>query len=130
MAPYSLYTESSAIYTVPVKSLDTPTHLRFFLYLYYFLYCRIIVKTSKHIWYHVGAKRKLLNKSKSILYLRIIKLSPLALMTALLTIGNLNQLPLERFSSSLEEVPTYAEHLLGAFLSLHGPTHPKPSQFG
>uniref|UniRef100_A0A8C7T4S5 Exocyst complex component 2 n=1 Tax=Oncorhynchus mykiss TaxID=8022 RepID=A0A8C7T4S5_ONCMY len=33
--------------TVPVKSLDTPTHSKVFLYLYYFLHCRIIVKTSK-----------------------------------------------------------------------------------
>jgi hypothetical protein len=31
---------------------------------------------------------------------------------------------------SLEGVPTYAEHLLAAFPSLRGPTHPKPSQFG
>ena len=31
----------------PVKSLDTPTHSRVFLYVYYFLHCRIIVKTSK-----------------------------------------------------------------------------------
>uniref|UniRef100_A0A4W5MKX8 Signal sequence receptor subunit 2 n=1 Tax=Hucho hucho TaxID=62062 RepID=A0A4W5MKX8_9TELE len=31
---------------VPVKSLDTPTHSMVFLYLYYFLHCRIIVKTS------------------------------------------------------------------------------------
>uniref|UniRef100_A0A8C8EW57 exodeoxyribonuclease III n=1 Tax=Oncorhynchus tshawytscha TaxID=74940 RepID=A0A8C8EW57_ONCTS len=33
-------------YTLPVKSLDTPTHSRVFLYLYYFLHYRIIVKTS------------------------------------------------------------------------------------
>ena len=32
--------------TVQVKSLGTPTHSRGFLYLYYFLHCRIIVKTS------------------------------------------------------------------------------------
>ena len=37
-------------YTVPVKTLDTPTHSRAFHYLfYYFLHCRIIVKTSK-LW--------------------------------------------------------------------------------
>ena len=36
-------------HTVPVKSWDTPTHSRVFLYLYYFLHCRIIVKTSK-LW--------------------------------------------------------------------------------
>ena len=35
------------VYTVPVKSLDTPTHSRAFLYLYYFLRCRIKMKTSK-----------------------------------------------------------------------------------
>jgi hypothetical protein len=33
--------------TVPVTSLDTPTRARVFLYLYYFLHCSIIVKTSK-----------------------------------------------------------------------------------
>ncbi|CAB1351332.1 unnamed protein product [Coregonus sp. 'balchen'] len=32
--------------TVPVKSLDTPTHSRVFIYFYYFLHCRIIAKTS------------------------------------------------------------------------------------
>ena len=34
------------------------------------------------------------------------------------------------FSSSLEGVSTYAEHLLAAFPSLCGPTHSKPSQLG
>ena len=34
-------------HTVPVKSLDTPTHSRVFLYFDYFLHCRTIVKTSK-----------------------------------------------------------------------------------
>ena len=43
---------------------------------------------------------------------------------------SLNQLHLECFSNSLEGVPTYAEHLLAAFPSLYGPTHPKPSQLG
>ena len=43
---------------------------------------------------------------------------------------SLNQLHLEYFSNSLEGVPTYTEHLLAAFPSLCGPTHPKPSQFG
>jgi hypothetical protein len=37
----------SSIHTVPVKSLDTPTHSRVFLYFYYFLHCRITVKLSK-----------------------------------------------------------------------------------
>ena len=47
------------IYTVPVKSLDTPTHSRVLLHLYYFLHCRI-VKTSKllnNIWNHVVIKK-------------------------------------------------------------------------
>jgi hypothetical protein len=43
---------------------------------------------------------------------------------------SLNQLHLEWFSNRLEGVPTYAEHLLAAFPSLCGPTHPKPSQLG
>jgi hypothetical protein len=43
--PFTL--EAAALYTVPVKSLDTPTHSRVFLYFYYFIHCRIIVKTSK-----------------------------------------------------------------------------------
>ena len=33
--------------TVSVESLDRPTHSRVFLHFYYFLHCRIIVKTSK-----------------------------------------------------------------------------------
>jgi hypothetical protein len=36
-------------YTVPVKSLDTPTHSRVFLYFHYLLHCIIIVKTS-NLW--------------------------------------------------------------------------------
>ena len=43
---------------------------------------------------------------------------------------SLNQLHEECFSNSLEGVPTYAEHMLTAFPSLCGPTHPKPSQLG
>jgi hypothetical protein len=43
---------------------------------------------------------------------------------------SLNQLHLELFSNSLEEVPTYAEQLLAAFPSLCSPTHPKPPQLG
>uniref|UniRef100_A0A674DS39 Uncharacterized protein n=1 Tax=Salmo trutta TaxID=8032 RepID=A0A674DS39_SALTR len=38
---------ADTLYTVPVKSLDTPTHSRVFLYFDYFLHCRTIVKTSK-----------------------------------------------------------------------------------
>ena len=37
----------SALETLPVKSFRTPTHSRVFLYLDYFLQCRIIVKSSK-----------------------------------------------------------------------------------
>uniref|UniRef100_A0A4W5RWP0 Potassium voltage-gated channel subfamily H member 7 n=1 Tax=Hucho hucho TaxID=62062 RepID=A0A4W5RWP0_9TELE len=33
--------------TLPVKSFRTPTHSRVFLYFYYFLHCRIVMKTSK-----------------------------------------------------------------------------------
>uniref|UniRef100_A0A673WC85 GC-rich promoter binding protein 1 like 1 n=1 Tax=Salmo trutta TaxID=8032 RepID=A0A673WC85_SALTR len=43
---------------------------------------------------------------------------------------SLNQLHEECFSNSLEGIPTYAEHLLAAFPSLCGPTHPRPSQLG
>ena len=43
---------------------------------------------------------------------------------------SLNQLHLECFSNSLAGVPSYAEHLLAAFPSLCGPTHPKPSLLG
>jgi hypothetical protein len=35
------------LHTVPVKSLDTPTHSRVFIYFYYFIHCRTIMKTSK-----------------------------------------------------------------------------------
>ena len=41
-------------------SLDTPTYSRVFLNLYYFLHCRIIVKTSKrwhNTWNHVVPKK-------------------------------------------------------------------------
>ena len=44
--------------------------------------------------------------------------------------NSLNELPLECFSNTFEGVPTYAEHLLAAFPSLCGPTHPNPSQLG
>ena len=57
--------------TVPVKGLDTPTYSRGFLYLYYVLHCRIIVKTSQlwnNTWNHVVTK-KVLNKLKYILYI-------------------------------------------------------------
>ena len=43
---------------------------------------------------------------------------------------SLNQLHLECFSNSHEGVLTYYKHLLAAFPSHCGPTHPKPSQLG
>ena len=60
------------IHTVPVKSLDTPTYSRVFLYFYYLLQGRIIVKTSKlwnNTWNQVVTK-KVLNKTKNTLNLR------------------------------------------------------------
>jgi hypothetical protein len=46
------------LHTVTVQGLDTPTHSRVFLYLYYFLLCRIIAKTSK-LWNNTyGIKQK------------------------------------------------------------------------
>ena len=59
---------NGSLYTVPVKGLDTPTHSRVFIYFYYFVHCRIIVKTStlwNKTWNHVVTK-KVLNKSKYI----------------------------------------------------------------
>ena len=68
-------------YTMPVKGLDTPTNSRAFLYLYYFLHCRTIVKTSilwNNTWNHVVTKKGL-NISKYILYLRFFKVATLCL---------------------------------------------------
>ena len=96
--PYSM----TYPYTIPVKSLDTPTHSRVFLYLYYFLHCRIIVKTSKlwnNIWNHVVTK-KVLNKSKHILDSRFFKVATLCLDDSLAhSWHSLNQLHLECFSN-------------------------------
>ena len=39
----------STWYTAPVKRWDKPNHSKVFLYLYYFLHCRIIAKISK-LW--------------------------------------------------------------------------------
>ena len=61
--------------TLPVKHFRSPTHSRVFLYFYYFLHCRIRVKISKlenNTWNRVVTK-KVLNKSKYILYLRFFK---------------------------------------------------------
>jgi hypothetical protein len=68
-----------------------------------------------------------LNKSKYILHLRFFKVAKLCLDDSFAhSWHSLNQLHLECFSNRLEGVPTYAEHLLAAFPSFCGPTHPKP----
>ena len=65
------------------------------------------------------------------IYLRSFKVVTLCLDDSFVQAWHsLNQLLLESFSNSLEGVPTYAEHLLAAFPSLCGPTHPKPSHLG
>ena len=62
------------------------------------------------------------------LYFRFFKVANLCLDDSFAhTWHSLNQLHLECFSNSL--VPTFAEHLMAAFPSLWGPTHPKPSQW-
>ena len=57
--------------TVPVESLDTPTHSRAFLYFHYFLHCRIIMKTSKNYekthMESCSSPQKVFNKSKYVL---------------------------------------------------------------
>ena len=85
-----------------------------------------------NIWNHVVTK-KVFNKSKYIyhFYLRFFKVATLCLDDSFAHSWNsLKQLHLDCFSNSLETVPTYAEHMLAAFPSLCGPTHPKPSQLG
>ena len=65
------------------------------------------------------------------MYFRFFKVAIICLDASFaLSWHSLNQLHLECFSSSLEGVPTYAEHLLAACPSLCSPTHPKPSQSG
>ena len=65
------------------------------------------------------------------IYFRFFKVATLSLDDSFAHSWHyLTQLHLECFSNSLEGVPTYAEHLLAAFTSLCGPTHPKPSQLG
>ena len=73
---------------------------------------------------------KVLNKSKYILDFRLFKVATLCLDGFAQSWHSLNQLHLECFSNHLKGVPTYSEHLLAAFPSLCGPTHPKPSQLG
>ena len=65
------------------------------------------------------------------IYLEIVQIATLCLVDSFANSWHsLNQLHEECDSNSLEGVPTYAEHLLAAFPSLCGPTHPKLSQFG
>jgi hypothetical protein len=68
-----------------------------------------------------------LNKSKYKISLRFFKVATLCLclLLALSTSFTWNA-----FSTVLKELPHYAEHLLAAFPSLCGPTHPKPSRLG
>ena len=70
----------------------------------------------------------MLNKSKYIFDFRFFKVATLCLDDSFA--HSWYSLNLECFSNILERVPTYAEHLLAAFPSLCGPTHPKPSQLG
>ena len=61
--------------------------------------------------------KKVLNKSKYILYLRFFKVATLYLDDRFAhSWHSLNQLHLECFSNSLEGVPTYAEHCWQVFL--------------
>jgi hypothetical protein len=74
-------------------------------------------------------KEKVLNKSTFILYLTFFKVATLRLDDSFAhSWHSLNQIKLECFFNSVKGVLTYAEHLLAAFPSLCGPTHPKPSQ--
>ena len=61
------------------------------------------------------------------LHFRLFKVATLCLVTALHTLGILST----SFTwNALPTVPPYAPHLLAAFPSLCGPTHPKPAQLG
>ena len=76
------------------------------------------------MWNHVVT-----NKSTYILEFRFFKLATLCLDNSFAHSWHyLNQLHLECFSNSLEGGPTYAGHLLAAFPSLCGSTHPKTFQ--
>ena len=74
--------------TGPVKSVDTPTHSRFFLYFYYFLHCRIIVETSK-LWKktHMESCSNQESVKQIKIYLRFFKV---AALRALHTLGILS----------------------------------------
>ena len=58
-------------------------------------------------------------------YFRFLKVATLCLDESFAhSWHSLKQRHLECFSNSLEGVPKYAEHMLAAFPSLCGPTHP------
>jgi hypothetical protein len=82
----------------------------------------------KHIWNHEVTKKSV----KQIkIYFIFFKVATLHLDDSFAHCWHShNQLNLEFFYISLEGIPTYAEHLLSAFPSLCGPTHPKSSQLG
>ena len=95
-----------SVYTVQYQS-KVWTHLLnqgFFFIFYYFLHCRIIVKTSK--------------KSVKIYFIfEILQIATFCLDDSFAhSWYSLNQLHLECFSNSIEGGPTYAEHLWLLFL--------------
>ena len=113
------------------KKLDTPTNSRVFLYFHYFLHCRLIVNTSNYEITHMEScsNRKGVKQIKIYLKFEILQTATLCRYDSFAhSWYSLNQLHLECFSNSLEGVPINAEHLLAAFPSPCGPTHPKPSQ--
>ena len=123
-------------HTVPVKSLDTPAHSRVFLYLYYFLHCRIIAKTSNYEITHMESSSNQINVEQIKMYF-IFEIhhrshpSPWWQFCTLLAFSQPASWGshLEWFSN-IFEVPTYVEHLLAVFPSLCDPTHPEPCQWG
>jgi hypothetical protein len=132
ISPYWMHSMSflftlSRIYIQYQSKFWTHLLIQGFLFiLYYFLHCRIIVKTIVN--YEINHLESCSNQNKC--YLWFFKEATLCQKCAMLSSRHsFNQLHLECFNSP-EEVPTYAEHLLAAFPSLCGPTHPKPSHLG
>ena len=72
------------------------------------------MKTNyEHIWNHVVTEKSV---QQIYVYFRFFKVATLCLDDSFVhSWHSLNQLHLECLSNSLEEVPTYAEHLLAAF---------------
>jgi hypothetical protein len=84
----------------------TPTHSRDFLYFYFFLHCRIIVKTNYEV------TKNVLNKSK---YFYILQSShPLPMMTTLHTLGILSISFMRNAFPKILEF-SHVEYLLAAF---------------